>query len=120
MIRIKRVYEEPAPADGFRILVDRLWPRGVSKNKAQIDLWLKDLAPGTDLRAWFGHDPAKWDAFKHRYFRELEAADADSGTLGILVGHARSGPVTLVYAAKDERYNNAVALQEYLQTRYNL
>ena len=113
-VLIKRAYDPPAEADGVRILVDRLWPRGVNKAAARIDHWLKDLAPSDELRKWFGHDPARWDTFKRRYFKEL------SGQTEVLAGLrklARSGRVTLVYAAKDVEHNNAVALREFLGRR---
>ena len=111
-IKLKRAYETPEPADGFRILVDRLWPRGVPKNSARIDLWLKDIAPSTLLRKWFGHDPSRWAEFRHRYFREL---DKTPEAVEQLREQVRHGNVTLVYGAKDQQYNNAVALKEYLE-----
>ncbi|MBX3401030.1 MAG: DUF488 family protein [Gemmataceae bacterium] len=111
MIRLKRAYEEPARKDGLRILVERLWPRGVSKEKAAVDLWLKDLAPSTELRMWYGHDPEKWDEFRKRYKAEL----AKVGDLLVLLKHRTTeGPVTFVYAAHDEERNSAVVLKEYL------
>ena len=110
-IHLKRAYDKPAGSDGQRILVDRLWPRGVSKDEAGIDLWLKDIAPSSALRKWFNHEPKKWHEFKTRYFREL-ATHADD--LGILSAKARTGRVTLVFAAKNEEFNNAVAIKEYL------
>ncbi len=113
-VKLKRAYEAPDRDDGVRILVDRLWPRGVAKSDAQIDLWLKEIAPSTALRKWFGHDPAKWSEFRRRYFEELQANPASVATLA---DHVRRGPVTLVYSAKDEQHNQAVALQEYLASR---
>ncbi len=110
-VRIKRVYDEPAKEDGKRILIDRLWPRGLTKEKAQIDLWLKDIAPSAELRNWFGHDPAKWTEFQARYWAELEA---NTGAISTLHDELEKGPVTLVYGAKDERHNQAVALKTYL------
>ena len=110
-ILLKRVYETPVKSDGCRVLVDRLWPRGLGKKKARIDLWLKDIAPGTPLRQWFAHEPQKWPEFKKRYFRELAGKSAAVKQLRSL---ARNGTVTLVFAAKDEKYNNAVALKQYL------
>lgn len=111
LILLKRAYEPPEPSDGFRILVDRLWPRGVSKSSAQIDFWLKDIAPSPTLRKWFDHDPLKWAEFRERYFLELrrnpEAVEA-------LAAQVRRGVVTLVYGAKDSEHNQAVALKEYL------
>ena len=111
-IGLKRAYEKPAKSDGCRILVDRIWPRGITKDDLQVDLWLKDLAPSTGLRKWFGHDPKKWDEFKQRYARELEQR---SSALEELIGRAKAGHVTLVFAAKDAEHNNAVALKEHLE-----
>lgn len=113
-VRIKRVYLPAEPDDGVRILVDRLWPRGVAKHSARIDLWLKDIAPSTELRQWFNHDPTRWRAFRARYFREI---DSHPDALALLLEHIRNGPVTLVYAARDEHYNDAVVLGEYLSSR---
>ena len=110
-VALKRVYEPPSDADGARILVDRLWPRGLSKEKARVDLWLKEIAPTTELRQWFGHDPAKWDEFQRRYRAELKANDA---AMSELKAALVSGPATLVYGAKDEAHNDAVVLAEYL------
>ena len=112
-IRLKRAYEPAAPEDGFRVLVDRLWPRGVSKNEARIDLWLKEVAPSAELRKWFGHDPAKWDEFRTRYFRELDGQPEAVAQLRKL---ARAGPVTLVYAARDEEHSGALVLARFLQS----
>lgn len=106
-IAIKRAYEEPEPGDGTRVLVDRMWPRGVKKEQARIDLWLKDVAPSTELRQWFGHDPERWPEFQTRYRAELKGNPA----LTELRKMARKGKVTLVYAAREERYNNAVVLR---------
>ena len=108
-IRIKRVYEQPSHEDGKRILVDRLWPRGLSKEKASVDLWLKDIAPSTELRKWFAHDPSKWDEFKQRYLSELKE---NSEAVQTLKEELKKGQVTLVYAAKDEEHNDALVLQE--------
>jgi len=110
-IRLKRAYEQPDDADGQRILVDRLWPRGVTKAKADIDEWIKEIAPSAALRQWFGHDPARWDAFRDRYRIEL-AGHPD--LLDRLRDLARAGPVTLVYSARDEVHNDAVVLREVL------
>ncbi|RPJ32931.1 MAG: DUF488 family protein [Deltaproteobacteria bacterium] len=110
-IGIKRVYEKSAKQDGFRILVDRLWPRGLTKNKAQIDFWPKNLAPSNELRQWYGHDPAKWGEFKSRYFGELQK---NPELVQELLSQVRRGPVTFLYSSKEERINNAVALREYL------
>jgi len=112
-IRVKRVYEPPAESDGYRVLVDRLWPRGVRKADAHIDLWLKAAAPSTQLRRWFDHDPAKWEGFKERYFAEL---DANPENLQPLFDAIKRGQVTLVYSARDEDHNQAVALKAYLAT----
>lgn len=110
---LKRVYEAPGPEDGFRILVDRLWPRGVAKEKAAVDLWLKEAAPSPELRKSFCHDPEKWDEFRTRYFAELETNPATDAILERM----RDGTVTLVYAAKDETYNHAAVLAEHLERR---
>lgn len=113
-IRLKRAYETPARSDGPRVLVDRIWPRGVAKEDADITHWLKGLAPSTALRKWFGHDPEKWPEFQERYLRELVAEDAseDIDKLKNLVKeHNR---ITLVFAAKDTEHNNAVALQSFV------
>lgn len=112
-IKLKRVYEKPDPNDGLRILVDRLWPRGLSKTEARIDLWLKEIAPGTELRRWFGHDPAKWRTFRARYVRELRK---NKPVVAELLRRAGSGPVTLVYGAKDEEHNDAVVLKAFLES----
>lgn len=111
-IHLKRVYEKPATNDGTRILVDRVWPRGVKKEDARIDKWLKDVAPSTKLRKWFGHDPERWGEFRERYFEEL---DGNPDAVGQLMAEVQYGPVTLVYSAKDEEHNNAKALKEYLE-----
>lgn len=112
-IRRKRVYETPDAKDGFRILVDRVWPRGVSKQAAKLDLWLKDVAPSTELRKWFAHDVEKWVEFRRRYTREL---DANADAVEILRAHAGRGAVTLVYGAKDEEHNQAAVLESYLSS----
>ena len=113
-VKIKRVYEPPDERDGKRILVDRLWPRGLSKQSAKIDLWVKDIAPSTELRTWFGHDPEKWAGFQKHYRAELrEGAEA----LAILKSEAAKGPVTLLYGAKDEEHNQAVVLQKILLSK---
>jgi uncharacterized protein YeaO (DUF488 family) len=113
-LKLKRAYDPPAAADGKRILVDRLWPRGVKKADAAIDEWMKDLAPSTALRKWFGHDPARWPEFRRRYLKEL---DRHSEQLDRLRALARQGPVTLVYAAHDEAHNDAVVLRDFLANR---
>ena len=113
MIKIKRIYEPPEKEDGFRVLVDRLWPRGVSKDKARVDLWLKEIAPSDQLRKWFSHDPEKWEDFKKRYREELEDKEKLIQTIKKI--EKERGVVTLLYSAKDEKHNNAVALNEVLQ-----
>ena len=110
-MKIKRVYEKPEKEDGKRILVDRLWPRGLTKEKAGIDLWLKDIAPSTELRKWFNHDPAKWKEFQKRYQLELENNKEQVSILNELF---KKGPVTLVYGAKDREHNEALVLKEWL------
>ncbi len=108
-LKIKRVYEKPDKEDGMRILVDRLWPRGLTKEKASVDLWLKGIAPSTELRKWFGHDPAKWDEFRQQYREELKK---DKEPTSLLKEQVKKGVVTLVYAAKDEEHNEAFVLKE--------
>jgi uncharacterized protein YeaO (DUF488 family) len=138
MICLKRIYEEAKKNDGIRILVDRLWPRGESKEKAHLDLWLKDIAPSDELRHWFEHDPKKWQEFKEKYYQELKEKDTIEGhdpeqwrqfqekyfsklkknhkdTVHNLAQLAKHHTVTLLYAAHDEEHNNAVALKEYLE-----
>ncbi|NLC71716.1 MAG: DUF488 family protein [Desulfuromonadaceae bacterium] len=110
-IFIKRVYEDPDPKDGLRILVDRLWPRGLSKEKAKIDVWIKSVAPSNVLRQWYQHDAAKWPEFKKRYFAEL---DAEKEALSELLRHIQNSDVTFLFAAKETEYNNATALKEYI------
>ena len=113
-IGLKRAYEPPAPEDGTRILIDRLWPRGVSKEHAALDQWMKEIGPSTELRKWFGHDPAKWEEFRRRYAAELHQ---NAELLGQLRALARKGHVTLVYSAHDEQHNDAVALRGVLLGR---
>ncbi len=113
-IMLKRVYEQPNDEDGTRILVDGMWPRGVSKQQAQIDLWLKELAPSKELRKWFGHDPDKWSEFQTRYFQELQTHPE---AVNAVIDQLQKGPVTLIFAAKDTEHNNAVALKKYLQSQ---
>ena len=110
-VALKRAYEAASNSDGTRVLVDRLWPRGVTKAKARIDVWLKDVAPSTQLRKWFGHDPGKWTEFQRRYRDELKGSEA----LAELRKLAREGHVTLVYGAKDEEHNDAVVLAKLLR-----
>ncbi len=111
-IRLKRVYEEPATDDGLRILVERLWPRGVSKERAAVDLWLKEVAPTAELRKWFNHDPARWTEFKKRYESELAH---NQTVVDELRDKCRDATVTFVYAAHDERHNAALALKNWLE-----
>ncbi len=113
-IRLKRVYEPPVPEDGFRVLVDRLWARGVKKAEARIDWWLKEIAPSNELRNWFQHDPDKWEEFQERYFQELEQRPE---LIAQLSAKAREGTITLVYAARNEQFNNARALKLYLDKK---
>jgi uncharacterized protein YeaO (DUF488 family) len=113
-IGLKRAYDPPAPGDGHRVLVDRMWPRGIARDELRIEAWLKELAPSSGLRKWFGHDPDKWRVFKERYARELDQGPA---ALAQLVDMAEAGRVTLVFGAKDTEHNNAVALKEYLERR---
>ena len=114
MIRIERIYDNLKGSDDFRILVDRLWPHGLSKDKVKIDLWQKDIAPSNSLRRWFGHDEKKWDEFKHRYFKEL---DNNSVLVNTILNKANEGSITLLYGAKEEKFNNAVTLKEYLEEK---
>ncbi len=111
MIKIKRVYKKPEVEDGIRILVDRLWPRGLTKEKASIDLWLKDIAPTTELRKWFNHDPYKWNEFKKRYLAELSE---NRKSVAILKEQLTNGDVTLIFGAKDEEHNEALVLKELI------
>ena len=111
-MKIKRVYEKPEKEDGFRILVDRLWPRGLTKEKAGIDLWLKEIAPSTELRKWFGHDPEKWEEFKKRYLLELKENEEPMDRLR---KQMKKENVTLVYAARDETHNEAIVLLSELK-----
>ncbi|TGP22818.1 MULTISPECIES: DUF488 domain-containing protein [unclassified Mesorhizobium] len=113
-IAVKRVYEAPAKADGQRVLVDRIWPRGVAKEDAALALWLKDIAPTDELRKWFGHEPERWPEFRKRYWAEL---DANKEAVAELRDVLREGKVTLLYGAHDEAHNNAVALAGYLRAR---
>lgn len=111
-IWVRRAYEPPGPSDGQRILVDRLWPRGVSKEKLDLDAWMKEIAPSDALRDWFGHDTDKWNEFRQRYAKEL---DKNDDIVAALRQRLDKGRVTLVFAAKDEAHNNAVALKAYLE-----
>jgi uncharacterized protein YeaO (DUF488 family) len=113
-IRFKRAYEPPAKVDGMRVLIDRLWPRGVTKERAAVDHWFRDLAPSTELRKWFGHDPDRWTEFRRRYKVELMQHEERLDELLRMAAHA---PVTLVYGARDESHNDAVVLKEALLER---
>lgn len=113
-VSLKRVYEKPSPSDGRRVLVERLWPRGLKKEDAKVDEWLKEIAPSTELREWFGHEPEKWNEFKRRYWRELEKKQ---DIVLKLAGEIREKQVTFVFAAKDEEHNNALALKEYIERK---
>ncbi len=114
MIRIKRVYEKPLKDDGKRILIDRLWPRGLKKEDARIDEWIKEIAPSNELRKWFSHDPNRWDEFKYRFFAELHG---HRQLIDGIISTAKKGTVTLLFGSKEERFNNAVALKEYIEKR---
>ncbi|MEO8157511.1 MAG: DUF488 family protein [Betaproteobacteria bacterium] len=111
-ISIKRVYAPVLPQDGYRILVDRLWPRGLAKASAHVDLWMKDIGPSDALRRWFDHDPKRWQSFRARYFRELDSYGGELVATVLL--YAQAGRVTLLYAVRDERHNQALALNDYL------
>ncbi len=110
-VKIKRVYDKPAKEDGMRILVDRLWPRGLTKQKAKVDLWLKEIAPSTELRKWFSHEPKKWTEFRKKYLQELKE---NKEQISVLKEYLKKGAVTLVYGAKDEKNNEAKVLEELL------
>lgn len=113
VIKVKRIYESPARHDGFRVFVDRIWPRGLSKKVAAIDVWIWDIAPSTALRKWFGHDPGKWEQFCIRYANEL---DAKADKVAFLKARSEVRTVTLLYGAKDTAHNNAIALKRYLES----
>jgi len=112
VVFIKRVYAPADPSDGKRVLVDRLWPRGLTKERASVDVWMRDIAPSEELRKWFGHEPERWQEFRRRYHGEL---DRNPDALARLREMAEDGPVTLLFGAKDEEHNQAVALKEYLE-----
>jgi len=117
-IRIERIYNNPKGDNSFRILVDRLWPRGLSKEKVRIDLWQKEIAPSNSLRKWFGHDEEKWDEFKSKYFKELDKkGDSDIVDRIIKLAKEEENSITLLYGTKEERFNNAVALKDYLEEK---
>ncbi|MBS0653020.1 MAG: DUF488 domain-containing protein [Verrucomicrobia bacterium] len=114
-INLKRVYEPVSKQDGIRILVERLWPRGLKKENLKMDLWLKEVAPSTELRKWFSHDPAKWVRFQKKYVEEL---NEDTEALELIVNALKKGTVTLLYSSKDVEHNNAVCLKKYLEKKY--
>jgi uncharacterized protein YeaO (DUF488 family) len=114
MIKIERIYNNPGGNKSFRILVDRLWPRGLSKEKVKMDLWQKNIAPSNSLRKWFGHDDEKWNEFKRRYFKEL---DKNIDSVNEILDKVKEGSITLLYGSKEEKFNNAVALKEYLEEK---
>jgi len=113
-LQVKRVYDPPSERDGVRVLVDRLWPRGLTKTAAAVDLWLKDLAPSVTLRRWFTHNPSLWTEFIRRYAEELDSLQAKSAAVAALVAAVRRGRVTLLFGARDHQHNNATALRWYL------
>jgi uncharacterized protein YeaO (DUF488 family) len=114
MIKIERIYNNPGGNKSFRILVDRLWPRGLSKDKVKVDLWQKDIGPSNSLRKWFGHDEEKWNEFKRRYFKEL---DKNIDSVNEILDKVNEESITLLYGSKEEKFNNAVALKEYLEEK---
>jgi uncharacterized protein YeaO (DUF488 family) len=114
VIKVERIYNNPKGNNTFRILVDRLWPRGLSKEEVKVDLWQKGIAPSNSLRKWFSHDERKWDEFKARYFEELEE---NSESVNTIIGKMKRGSITLLYGAKEEKFNNAIALKEYLEEK---
>jgi uncharacterized protein YeaO (DUF488 family) len=114
IIETERVYEAPRKKGAYRVLVDRLWPRGLRKDEVHVNLWLKEIAPSTELRKWFAHDPAKWNQFKRRFFHELESRQE---SVDQLIASAKGRPLVLLYGAKDTKHNQAVALKEYLEHR---
>jgi uncharacterized protein YeaO (DUF488 family) len=117
IIKVERIYNYPTGNRTFRILVDRLWPRGLSKDKAKVDLWQKEIAPSNSLRRWFSHDEKKWDEFKHRYFEELEKKNE---LVKAIMDRSKEGPITLLYGSKEEKFNNAMALKEYLEEKLRI
>jgi uncharacterized protein YeaO (DUF488 family) len=114
IIKVERIYNNPSGNSTFRILVDRLWPRGLSKDKVKVDLWQKEIAPSNSLRRWFSHDERKWAEFKNRYFKEL---DKNAELVRTTIDRAKEKPITLLYGAKEEKFNNAIALKEYLDEK---
>jgi uncharacterized protein YeaO (DUF488 family) len=116
VIKVKRIYEPPEPDDGMRILVERLWPRGVRRESAAIDLWMREIAPSHELRTWFSHDPSKWEEFKRRYWEEIK----DRREFEELVELAKRGNVTLIFSTKSLNYNNAVALKQFIKEKLGI
>jgi len=114
MIKVKRIYDPPEKGDGFRILVDRLWARGISKEKARVDLWLREIAPSNALRKWYGHDPAKWAEFKRKYLEEIEGKKTE---FDLLRQQAKGGTITFLFSSKEEKLNNAAALKEFVEKK---
>jgi uncharacterized protein YeaO (DUF488 family) len=114
VIKVERIYNNPRGNSTFKILVDRLWPRGLSKDKVKLDLWQKNIAPSNSLRRWFSHDERKWDEFKARYFKELEK---NAEFVSTITDRAKEEPITLLYGVKEEKFNNAIALKEYLEEK---
>ena len=114
VIKVERIYNNPRGNKTFRVLVDRLWPRGLSKANVKVDLWQKDIAPSNSLRKWFSHDENKWNDFKARYFKELEK---NRESVSTILDKINEGPITLLYGSKEEKYNNAIALKEYLEEK---
>lgn len=114
MVAIKRIYAPPERGDGLRVLVDRLWPRGLSKEAAAVDLWLKEIAPSSALRTWFGHDPARWAGFQERYRAELQSPERAAALERLRAAAREGGPVTLLFGAREERYNHAAMLRDLL------
>ena len=114
MIKVKRIYDPPETGDGFRILVDRLWARGISKEKARVDLWLREVAPSNALRKWYGHDPAKWAEFKRKYLEEIEGKTTE---FDLLRQKAKGGTITFLFSSKEEKLNNAAALKEFVERK---
>jgi uncharacterized protein YeaO (DUF488 family) len=117
MIRIKRIYEPASEADGFRLLIDRLWPRGISKEKAKIDLWLPNISPSAELRKWFNHEPEKWLEFQSRFLEELKEKNELIEEITTIINN--NSTVTFLFAAKNEQHNNAVVLQQYFSKKIN-
>ena len=114
MIKVKRIYEPPETGDGFRILVDRLWPRGISKDRAKVDLWLKEISPSNELRKWYGHAPEKWAEFRKRYFQEIRKRKEE---FDLLLKNAREGTVTFLFSSQEKKLNNAAALKEFVERK---